>query len=69
MPVLLGEDDPVTVHNLMRLDGEYQDTIKSSGLNIVEFIDEPNSYAFVDPNFEYYSDIKKLKNMIFLCRK
>lgn len=69
MPVLLGYDDPVTVHNLMRLDEEYEEAIKGVSLEIVKYIDEPNRYAHIDPEFEYFKDVKELKNMAFVLSK
>lgn len=69
MPILLGKDDQVVVYDLMKLDKEYMDPIEQAGLKIIEYVDWPNDCAFVDPNFEHYSDIKKLKTIICLLRK
>ncbi len=69
MPILLGQDNPITVYDLMKLDEEYLEAIKDAGLEVIEYVDEPNACAFIDPNFEHYSDIKKLKTIACLLRK
>ncbi|MFH1356763.1 MAG: class I SAM-dependent methyltransferase [bacterium] len=69
MPILLGQEDPITVYDLMKLDEEYLDAIKEAGLEVIEYINEPNACAFVDPDFEYYSDINKLKTIACLLKK
>ncbi|HAU66600.1 TPA: hypothetical protein DCW61_04610 [Candidatus Uhrbacteria bacterium] len=69
MPILLGKQDSVTVYDLMKLDEEYLSAIERSELKIIEYVDEPNNCAFIDPKFEYYSDIRRLKTIVCLLRK
>ena len=69
MPIFLGNEDEVLLYNLMKLDEEYDSAIEKAGLETVERIIEPNVCASIDPSFEYYSKIKQLKTMMFLCRK
>jgi ubiquinone/menaquinone biosynthesis C-methylase UbiE len=69
MPILLGKQDPIMLFDLMKLDEEYIAAIEHAGLKIVEYVDEPNNCASIDPKFKNYSDIKKLKTIVCLLRK
>lgn len=69
MPILLGKKNPITVYNLIKRDEEYQSAMKNAGLEVIEYGDESNSSASVDPGFKYYAEIKKLKTKAYLCRK
>lgn len=69
MPILLGVDGAIVVHDLIKLNKEYKDAISKAGLRVIEYVDEPNANAYLDPNFEFYSDIEKLKHIVCLLQK
>jgi len=69
MPIMLGVENPVVVHDLAKTDKEFEAAISEAGLVMLEYTDEPNDYIAIDPNFPYISDIKKLKTIVCLCRK
>ncbi len=68
MPLLLGRDHTVRVHDLMKSDQEFLDAFTASGLTVLRY-EEIKSTAVIDPAFPHIKEVSVLRSRLCVAEK
>ncbi len=69
IPLQLGKENFVVVHNFIKSDEEIQQNFEKVGLKVLQYQEEENPFLSIEPTYPNKEKIGKIKTMICLAQK
>ena len=69
IPLRLGKENFVVVHNLIKSDNEIMQNFQKVGLKVLQYQEEENPFLSIEPAYPNKEKIGKIKTMICLAQK
>lgn len=69
IPLKLGKENFVVVHNLIKSDIEIQQSFENAGLKILLYKDEENPFLSIEPTYSNKKKVDRVKTIICLAQK
>jgi len=69
IPLRLGKENFVVVHNLIKSDEEIQQSFQKAGLKVLQYQEEENPFLSIEPTYPNKEKVDKIKTIICLAQK